>query len=188
MILMWKDQCITQNSEVNFSGWIELESFGLKFDMVVSRVYLTMPNFLLSYFVQINSNIFWWVRKNPPETDLMTKTRGLRDLKNIKIACDDKCSCKQCRFLCLAVYYVVNQTIVLQQWNYPRVVISLRALTHKRARWFKHILFMMKRIGRGLNATRALSWKEYLQGNSLTHTVIQQHEHTIKIHNIKTCD
>ena len=35
----------------------------------------------------------------------------------------------------------------------------------------------MKRIGRGLNATRALSWKEYLQGNSLTHTVIQQHEH-----------
>ena len=43
--------------------------------------------------------------------------------------------------------------------------------------WFKHILFMMKRIGRGLNATRALSWKEYLQGNSLTHTVIQQHEH-----------
>ena len=56
------------------------------------------------------------------------------------------------------------------------------------ALWFKHILFMMKRIGRGLNATRALSWKEYLQGNSLTHTVIQQHEHTIKIHNIKTCD
>ena len=54
--------------------------------------------------------------------------------------------------------------------------------------WFKHILFMMKRIGRGLNATRALSWKEYLQGNSLTHTVIQQHEHIIKIHNIKTCD
>ena len=47
--------------------------------------------------------------------------------------------------------------------------------------WFKHILFMMKRIGRGLNATRALSWKEYLQGNSLTHTVIQQHEHIIKI-------
>ena len=35
---------------------------------------------------------------------------------------------------------------------------------------FKHILFMMKRIGRGLNATRALSWKEYLQGNSLTHS------------------
>ena len=54
--------------------------------------------------------------------------------------------------------------------------------------WFKHILFMMKRIGRGLNATRALFWKEYLQGNSLTHTVIQQHEHIIKIHNIKTCD
>ena len=65
---------------------------------------------------------------------------------------------------------------------------KLPPLSRRHPTWFKHILFMMKRIGRGLNATRALSWKEYLQGNSLTHTDIQQHEHTIKIHNIKTCD
>ena len=33
--------------------------------------------------------------------------------------------------------------------------------------WFKHILFMMKKIGRGLNATRALSWKEYLLNRNI---------------------
>ena len=49
--------------------------------------------------------------------------------------------------------------------------------------WFKHILFMMKRIGRGLNATRALSWKEYLQGNSLTHTVTQSYNNMSTLSN-----
>ena len=39
----------------------------------------------------------------------------------------------------------------------PRLIILYWPIKYV---WFKHILFMMKRIGHGLNATRALSWNK----------------------------
>ena len=35
---------------------------------------------------------------------------------------------------------------------------------------------MKRRTEHGLKRDKALSWKDYLQGNPLTHTVTQQHE------------
>ena len=47
---------------------------------------------------------------------------------------------------------------------------------------------MKIKLGTIRNATRAPSWKDYLQGNLLTHTVTQQHEHLNKNQNNKSWD
>ena len=95
---------------------------------------------------------------------------------------NDKCSKHQVKLLMYMTAYSVH--LLAYTGHHVRLLI----LHDRICRPLGLNIFYSWWKGRGLHATRALSWKEYLQGNSLTHTVIQQHEHIIKIHNIRPID
>ena len=55
--------------------------------------------------------------------------------------------------------------------------------------WFKHIVFMKKRIWCGLKCDKNPLLEGLFTGEPThTHTITQQHEHIMKIQNNKSCD